>query len=302
MPPPEGSIIKLSDGSKWVVKGCVHPEDGYVAVPRLVGEKKLKTYGEAMRVIRRYYPHYLTRVPEIGRDVPVVPLEDIIEVLTPFDTFTPPETGLGRKACALVEALRERCGLKCGIAGSLLGGYSSPDSDIDVVCMDSENAYTCLRALRQEGVLTPLSMDEFEVESREVAEGVGPSTLTALASSRITQGTYKGAKYTLKILNCVRERPYLGPYLSIRYEEAVAILKGFDYRSPSIYPVELLRPATPYKEAVLLTHRVRFTELVEGALISGRALLHVRDGVIVVSFDVPGSEVRAYASHSLMNR
>ncbi len=290
---PEGSILRLKDGSIWIVKGCYHPRNGYVAIPRVVDGKKLKTYREALKVILRYYLHYLKSVPEIGRGVPVVPLKDVVEVLNPFNVSSLPESLLERKAMKLIQLLETRCGLRCGLSGSLLGGYASKDSDIDVVCLDREDAFKCLSELRMEGVLRAFKEGEFIEESRAVVENISLPYLTRLAIGRVTQGMFEGKRYTLKIINCGREKLYRGPYLAVRSDEVILIVKEFDYRSPSIYPVEIMKPTTLYRETVLLTHRVRFAELGKGTLIWGRALLHVNDKALIISFDAPGCEVKA---------
>jgi len=189
-----------------------------------------------------------------------------------------------------------RCGLKCGVTGSLLYGSYSRNSDIDLVCMDTDSAYKCLMKLRKEGLLQKLSLNEFVVEYFQVSEGLDFRNHLKLVQNRVTQGRYKTRKYTLRIINPEREYLVLGPYVFERYTDMlIAKVVSSDYRTPSIYAVNVLKPnITVGRKVFIVSYRVRFTEIPENSvLLLSNALMALRiDGTVVISLDDPYTYVK----------
>ncbi len=292
----EGDILLLRDGSKWIVKGCTHPSYGVIAVPRVVGNMKIKTLSKALNIIRRWYYHLLRFIPEVGRKVPVVSKDLIYRHLKPLRDGVPGSTyvkgprELVRAAFELITLLKNRCGLKCGVTGGLLGGYAGRGSDIDLICLDYNNSFECLSKLRLEGLLLPISYEAFISEACSVKELMNEDYLILLAGSRLTQGLFKGFKYTLRMVNCCREKGVRGPYVySYRTHLLLRILSS-DYRTPSIYEAELLKPV--HSTLKLITYRVRLTELPVNTIIDAEGNIYIReDGVRVVSLDTASSRI-----------
>jgi len=289
--PIEGDELLLKDRSLWIVKGCYHPENGLVAIPRVVCGEKLKTLGSQLRLIKRYYPHYLKKVPEIGLPTPVVPLKDILKYIR-VETAPTINSYLSSLSYELREVLERSCRTECGITGSLLGNYLGEHSDIDVVCVDNENFPECLKDLRAKGLLNPMGEEDFFEEYNEVSEAINYDLHKDLVRLKLTQGLFKGVRYTLKVINCRREKNLLGPYINVFKGELLVKLLSTDYRSPSIYEVQILRPKTYVRSASLLTYRVRFAELPEGTLIRGEGYLLYKDMKHqIITFDRPPSRI-----------
>ena len=203
----EGDLLELTDGSLWVVKGCVHPS-APIAVPRLVSGKKVKRLGEALEVIARYYPFFTKYVPELGREAPVVSPSWIRRTrrflhFSDVDSITyVSRDEITSVAMELIKLLREECGLQCGPTGSLLGGYARRESDVDINCVDRGDTLECLRGLRTKGFLKPLPVKEFIKELPLVSETLGWDDMSKLVMHRLTQGVFKGLRYTLRITSC----------------------------------------------------------------------------------------------------
>lgn len=289
----EGDIIILLDKSVWVVKGCYHPPEGFVAVPRLIDGRKIKRVSEAFSIVKRYYRFMLKYVDKLGVTVPVVPHEWVLHHYTWQNSHCPDVCDdLTKKCHELTSLLLRECGLRCGVSGSLLGGYWTSKSDIDIVCYDSEGVYECLKNLRIAGILSPLSESSFIKELQVVSETLPHHIHSKLTEQRVSQGIFSGVNYTLRILNCPREIYLLGPYTNVRTADVTLRILSSDYRTPSIYSVELIRPYIPsYKDVYMMSYRVRFAELPKGTIVSGRALIFMKDDKLIISFDSPNTSI-----------
>lgn len=260
----EGDIVKHVDGSLWVVKGCVHPPEGYVSIPRVLDGRKLKRLADALELVKRYYFHYVKNVPEVGREVPVVPLVDILSVRR--------WSVEGRKCddvllCQLLQTF-EALGLNCGVAGSHLGGYSGAESDVDIHCLDNPGAYDKVASLYSLGILKHLDLGEASREVAEVHESLDPKRHAELIARRYLQGAYKRKRITIRMIDCDRVRRFLGPYTDSRRAELIVKIAESDYRTPAIMRADVVRaPVAVDRDTYLLTHRLRFIELPTGTLL-----------------------------------
>lgn len=299
--PLEGDQLRLVDGSLWVVKGCYHPPDGIVAVPRLFDGRRVKRLSESYEVVMRYYRHYVRFLPEFGRAVPVVPHHAVLNYLSSFVALGGVVKGVSRLydvALDLAEIL-SKCGLTCGLSGSLLGGYYTEASDIDLVCVETGcSSYDCLKSWRRSGLIKNFTAAEASEESAEVSELVPVAVYEELLTDKLTQGVFKRVKYTLRIINCGAEKRLLGPYHYTRREEVILRLLNTAYETPAIYEVELLRPRI-YEglKTYLLTYRARLTELPPGTVIKGVGLLHLdfMRQFALINLDDPKSAVEFLA-------
>ncbi|MCX8184924.1 MAG: hypothetical protein RMI56_00075 [Sulfolobales archaeon] len=279
----EGDIVRLRDGSVWVIKGCAHPPGGYVALPRVVDGRKFKRFSESIEVVNRYYLHYLKNLREIGRRVPIVPEQDIVEIRRwILDGLRVGDI----EAQKLLQLLASR-GLKCGIAGSYLGGYSQSSSDIDIHCLDKPEAYSEVRSLYLERVLEHLSLSEAVVELAEVSESIDLKIHAYFITKRYLQGRYRSRKVTIRIVNCDRVRDFLGPYVDVRNSELIAKISESDYRTPAIIKAEVVRTSAQTNCSIyLISHRLRFAELPEGTILSIRGAIETNYlGYLIVNLD-----------------
>jgi len=299
----EGDILELIDGTLWIVKGCIHP-NAPVAVPRLVGSKKVKRVREAFEIITRYYPFFLKYVPELGRKAPLVSASWIRNVrkFLYFSEVSSDDQCLRDEVASvvaeLIKLLQEECGLRCGPTGSVLGGYAGDKSDIDINCLEEGGSSTleCLLNLRSNGLLKQLPFREFIKELPLVSEALSYDYMNKLVIRRVTQGIFKGVKYTLRIIDCSRIHKFLGPYTHVMQNTLIVFeVVDSDYRTPSIYNVKLYCPKLlPSRKAYFVTHRVRFTEIPPGSLIFAKGDVLLKDyDTAVVSLDTQNSKVEA---------
>ena len=291
----EGDCLQLFDGSIWVVKGSYHPPGRVIAFPRLVDGRKVKRIGEALNIIQRYYSHFLTYVDFIGRYVPAVPKSFIKKHFRALSTGCPEKNDDISSLCnELLEILSSKCGLKCGVTGSLLYGEYTAYSDIDLVCIDRAGAYECLRKLRKNEILKRFSHSDFITEFADVSEGLSFNDHLRLILSRVTQGVFKSRRYTLRIINSNREQAVLGPYSFSYYSEVIVRVTSSDYRTPSIYNVDIIKPYITAKKVFMVSFRVRYTEIPKGTiLLVTNALFALRyDDVAVISLDSPSTYVK----------
>ncbi len=296
----EGDILELIDGSLWVVKGCVHP-GAPIAMPRLMSRRKIKRMNEALETITRYYPFFIKYVPELGKEVPVITpswirrIRRFLQFSVADNATNTHKSTIASVATELIELLRKECGLRCGPTGSILGGYAGEESDIDVNCVEEHDVLLCLRSLRTKGVLKPMNTMEFLRELPLVSETLSWGDMSKLVRHRLTQGVFNGFRYTLRVINCGRVQRFLGPYIHVmRNTYMVFRVIDFDYRTPSIYKVELLRPTTTSRDTYFITHRVRFTEVPAGTIFIARGDIMLKNKELaVLSLDMPSSKVEA---------
>jgi len=279
----EGDILELRDGSIWVVKGCWHDVRGFIAVPRIVLGRKLKRFSEIYEVVLRYYRHFVKYVEELGRDVPVVPPSEVLRTLR----WSVEGVRLQHPVVREVLGKLWEVGLRCGVAGSYLGGYHSGVSDIDVHCLDIPSSYERLRKLYETGVFNHLSLCEAWKEVHEVSEGIDVARHVQLLRSKLLQGVYREVKFTLRFVNCERIKSLLGPYVDVKPAELLVKVVASDYRTPSVVEVEVVRSSTKVPSTLyLVSHRVRFAEIPEGTLISIDGLVRLAlSGLHLVNLD-----------------
>jgi len=241
----------------WAVKGCFHPEGHAVALPRVVDGKKIKRMSEAMRIVRERYPSILKYIPEIGFEVPLVPLNKSI-VLNPYTKKVFSES-LVLEFMSLFRNV--------GVTGSYL--YSNSGNDIDLVSEDEKN-YEILVELRNKGITRPIE----SVSSDEV-ELLSSNDFLKLKRRRVLEGVYKGIPYTFKIVNCVN----FGKVIEKRnFDGTIKIIEALKpYSLPTIYYTD--------NGFYLTSFRIRFTELNEGTILRARGNILIREDIIEFPLD-----------------
>ncbi|MEM1600943.1 MAG: hypothetical protein QXH57_02120 [Sulfolobales archaeon] len=293
--PVEGFMFEHLDRSIWTIKGCYQPNDGVIAVPRLYGKNKLKKLIDAYRFILRYYKHYIRFVYEVGREVPVVPSSDVSRIIDPLDVVNRlkelAHERIIRASLELLETIIDGCGCVAGFSGSLAGGYFTESSDIDIVVYSRISAcYDLLRRLRSEGVLAPFNYGEAYGEFLEMCEGEDMK-LAELMRRRILQGSFRGFKYTIRLVDCEHQL-LMKDYVVL--PEVTLLVKIVDvthsHTTPATYLCSVVSSNTSYIKSrdsiTLLTHRIRFTELYEGLMLRVQAPAYLMKNRTLVNLDI----------------
>ncbi len=278
--PMEGFMLSLTDGSVWAVKGCIHPENRVVAIPRRGWWGKTKTLGKSLGIVRRYYRHYITRL-STGDEAPAVPHYDIKQVLAPSTRC--PSGGVGDACRALLDVLT-RCGV-CGVTGSLLSGDWGPESDIDIVCYFVDDPEKCLERIAESENFSPFERFA-SVEVASVSEGIPRRAHESMISQRLLQGFFMGVPYTLKFVDCSRD-----PFINADVVTPVRVPRlffevvddGGRFFTPATYGAWTDRLGY----VVLYSLRTRWCELRTGSagLLRDAAVYRLADGSVVVNLD-----------------
>lgn len=250
----EGYFVKYK-GVIWAVKGCHHPEGYVVAVPRKLGERKIKKMSESIQLVKEKFPHLLRYVEEIGFEVPLVPLSEA-EVLDPFKVSMP----------RFSEFMNNF--LDVGITGSYL--YEGRGNDLDLISFNRKNYYILID-LRKRGVTSPL----LEVKDDEI-EGLPRQDFLHLKAKRFLEGVYKGIPYTFKIVECEDFGRVVRKSL---FEGIVKIDKAL---KPFSLPVKYLTE----EGYVLTSFRTRYTELEEGLKLYVKGTLLSREKFEDLDLDI----------------
>lgn len=295
----EGYLIRHIDGGIWTVKGCHHPDDGYVALPRFVDGIKVKRLNDSLNITSRYYRYYIKYLPELGREVPIVPLKDVAEIINPLtiiNRLKGLKSDLVKASVELLELIASSCNCSAGLSGSLAGGYFNEySSDIDIVIYDNHvKCYELIRKLRLEGILKPMSEVEAFKEFIEVSEG-SDFKLINLIRKRCLQGLFKGYRYTLRLVRCDRNIT-LTDYITIPNNELVVKVINADlpYTTPAIYVCEVIKSNNHvynFQYVTLLTHRIRYTEIEEGTLLMIKGSIYSSGNRSLINLDLPDTKV-----------
>lgn len=247
----------IYDNVVWAVKGCYHPEGYAVALPRLVNGRKIKKMKEGMEIVRTRYPNLLKYIPEIGLEVPLIPLE-LSVILDPYKKVINNEK--------ILEFLRFFNNV--GITGSYL--YSNEvGNDIDLISEDEKN-YEILVELRKKGITRPINYvleDEIEVMNSE--------DFLRLKKRRVLEGIFKGIPYTFKIVKCVK----MGKVIGNKYFEGM--IRIIDPIKPYSLPIIYYTDNNFY----LTSFRTRFTELNEGCILRVKGNILIREDIIEFPLD-----------------
>lgn len=286
----EGYVIKLKDGSYWVVKGCYQPENGVIAVPRYINGLKIKKLSEAFNVIRRKYNHFVKYVTCLGKEVPVVPYDFIEKVYNPLN-YTEyirskhESMKIYKKALELAEIFKHAFNHEIGITGSLIISKASESSDIDLVLygISEECSHVIAKKLMKmfkQGILKHMSKYDFLEELNEVGEVIDAKDHMELIKHKLLQGIYDGFKYTLRLIRCNEPEECNTPTETVGYIDVYGIIinDSAAFLTPTEYDIKILKVSSltflsELPQVKLHSLRVRFTELGSGTIFKAHALL-----------------------------
>ena len=266
----EGYMFRMWDGSVWAVKGVEFQSGGRIrAFPRLVGDVKCSGLSCGYDIVREIYPWLLLYDPCVDMETPQIPLSDIASVYSPFSES--PETDPDAKR--LRRILEEESGVEVGITGSGLIGRGR---DIDLVVYGYEESlqvYAALRSLRGRRVLKPLSGKPLVEEYRKNLEdtSIALEEYSKRAAQRLLVGVFEGKPYSIRLVS--RKTPRYGCRRAVKICKAEILARIVDSSAglltPALYRIYPVAGNPPCIGDVkhLLTYRIRYMELPEGALI-----------------------------------
>lgn len=310
----EGYYFKIYDSSIFYAKGVSHPSNGVVAFPKylksLNGDRvapdgtcytKIADIDSEYRAVLERYNNYMVYDEYFGREVPVVPLRDIVEVYSPVDkALRIVETRVGGKVLTDVrDMLLEIIGVtgvkNIGVSGSILVDLYRDDSDIDIVVfgeMEGRRIYNFL----SEAVDRPGSMlrryDENTVSklylSRAVETPIDFKVFLHQERRRVLEGLYRDREYFIRLIDLGHVDDVYSRYRCRKLGHSVMKLRIIDARksiyTPCRYGVEVLEFIDGVKADIeeVYSLRGRFNEIAyedEAVIAKGTIeLLEYRNG------------------------
>jgi predicted nucleotidyltransferase len=221
----EGDYIRTDDGLFFAVKGGRHSDELVVAILRYIPDEKGERVQDGKRHCRVYdivsttkflaenYPDYLNYIDWLGLRLQSVPTSKIVEVYKPTqrlqDILARPESRLEEQIAHFVERLSDASGVSSasfGVSGSLLIGFETVDSDIDLNVygeMEGRKVYDAFKQLRSiEDWVSPYDADSIELvlKSRWGDTGLDLDRLRAVECDKVLHGLVYGVDYFIRLL------------------------------------------------------------------------------------------------------
>jgi predicted nucleotidyltransferase len=226
----EGDYLETVESLFFAVKGFRHPRGRVIAYLRYIpdpegerlhlGKKYRRVYDieDTTELLKAKYPRYFGEVDYLGQSLQTVPVEKIKRVYNPRATLMTilenPVTGLEEEAKKFVLALvnESKVPLKClGVSGSLMTGFATKESDIDLIVYgerEGRKLYEALSALRNktEG-FRAYNKDEVEkvARSRWSDTGLDPRKFFEIETRKILHGYFLQTEYFVRLIREPRE-------------------------------------------------------------------------------------------------
>ena len=252
-------ILKLRNGSAWVVKGCCHGASWLTAIP----------YGARTPHLSHLRPPRLMRTYFSVEPIPVVWLDEVSSVLNPIEWRC--DRGVARVACSLIDTLRRELGCRyVGVSGGLLlRGYGH---DIDVVVyLDECPGVSVEEVVRVLGtLLKPLRGSVLQQEAGRVAGIPMGFRLLNLASNPLF-GMTQEVPVSARIVDCRIADPLCDRKLGAwRMRSYIVIEEPISpYTTPALYRTSTATGG----DMLLFSHRLSYTNMGRGTVIEGLFLV-----------------------------
>ena len=253
----EGSYV--DDGRIiYAVKGLCNYERYLVVVPKYNLEGC--TRFDFMRSI--YNCPEQAYISNIGRKVCVIQKDSIMRYYDPYRYSSYRIPSLVKRFIELIS--NNLYNGEVGLTGSHLLGCPSSGSDIDLIIAtsDPQSDYESLLRLRSEGIIVQCRDYETTVNYRDKIEPEGNLSLESyliLARYKVLEGCYRGARYSIRMLNpfdtewCRKRFHYIS-----RTRLVAEVIPVSNYTTPALYEVLNVKSNNHYYMA---TWRLRFSEL-----------------------------------------
>ena len=294
----DGVLVKVRD-YLWIVKGCYHPRNHVIALPRYgLDNTKIKEFDESYRIAREY--GFILFDENLDMSIPAIPLNLVEYCLNPFNN-DPRHLGvLGEKAWRLKQLIAEYGGIDLeyiGVTGSLLAKKVLPGlevGDIDIIVRGREEsikAYRALRKLRANGILSSINSPVYrELEIQD------PKTRLELMRKRVLEGLFDKTPYSIRLIPCLKQTEKTSRIKRLGWwTGTIEIVEPIQsYIMPYQYKIKVIGENSSQKPRVLISYRMRFSELPRGLILWVKGILeyHVDEGVLKLCPDHPGSKTR----------
>ena len=257
----EGVYLRLRDQSIWVAKGCCDLEEGVVAVPRVVENRKIKRLGEAFEVIEKRYRHYLVKASFSFKEIPVIPLRDIEYVYYPSkEPCENAPRSIVNTARKLLNVLWDT-GLDAYVTGSLLYCLVDESSDIDVVVYVDRDIKDLINMFLKK--ISPKKLDEEskDLVIRSVSENLDKYSHSVLLDRSLHEFVFEGFRVSIRYVMCNNDikRVLCSGLSGHEYVEKIFVVRD---DSLGIYTPSIYRASDSLgEEFILYSHRIRFANL-----------------------------------------
>jgi predicted nucleotidyltransferase len=226
----EGDYLETVEGLFFAVKGFRHPRGRVMAYLRYIpdptgerlhrGKRYRRVYDieDTTELLKAKYPYYFSEVDYLGQSLQTVPVERIKKVYDPGTALKMiienPRNHLEEAAKEFVSALihESRVPLRyLGISGSLMTGFATKDSDIDLIvygAREGRNLYEALSALRNktEG-FRAYNREEVEkvARSRWGDTGIDPRKFLDTEIKKVLHGFFFQTEYFVRLIGEPRD-------------------------------------------------------------------------------------------------
>ncbi len=280
----EGYIILYKD-ILWMVKGCEHPTDGFIAYPRYFKNgDKIKDPVRGIEIAREL--GFTRYIDGLKMEVPVISRTHVDLILDPFSKAL--WTLLPKNVSEFLSEINAFDSDDIGLTGSYLVSHMVPvkPRDLDLIIRGEREGlrvYNVLRDLREKGLAKPY------IESKDFS-GTDAITRNELLKHRILEGVFKDELvYSIRILSCTQNTE-INPILRVDYYSGtIKIQKAL---SPFIMPY--VYEALSNKGIMLVkSQRMRFSEISIGMefLLSSCRIEYYDSGSVFISLDNPECKV-----------
>jgi hypothetical protein len=277
----EGYIIAYGP-YLWVVKGCEHPKDFFIAYPRYSRRDGLKVKDSSLGVSIARKLGLVKYFDCLMMEVPLVPRDEVEFVLNPFDRDQWPQ--LPGSIASFLNALNVMDSRHVGLAGSYLVSRVLPvkPRDLDLLVKGRDlglRIYNRLVDMRNRGLTKPY------VENEDFG-GTDPKTRNALLRYRVLEGIFNDLVYSIRVISCLEnEVPKCVSRVEYYTGEVVIIKALSPFAMPYLYEAIL----GDYGRVFVRSQRMRFSEIPEQSrlLVRNCRIEYYEDGEVYLSLDNP---------------
>ncbi|WP_292320545.1 hypothetical protein [Caldisphaera sp.] len=260
----------------WIVKGYEHPKEGFISIPYRISGNRIKS-DEFSNYIPKEYYRYLDCV---GRYVPVVKKDDILNYYDPKEMYFSKKNSLPEKINDLIKYLNPEY---VGLIGSYAFGFQVKHSDVDLLLYgNNREIYEKLIELRNSEFISNC-INRYN----KVSDTMSYNSYKILSELKVLDSCYMNIPYTIRILRQIYNKECVSNYktLNIFKGEIEIYDNNENYLVPSIY----LAYNENYGKIEIMTWHTRYSELPLGKyIIEGIIQLDLKRNKLIIVPDLGG--------------